>query len=537
MKWKYLFLVILTCLAANVIAQPDAPMLSSPTYGEVTTLTPEFQWDPYFGTDNFSYYEIQISTSTDFSNPKIKNDLYSNSWTIGSGILSNSTSYYWRVIAVDVNNQSAISENSEFTTQAPAVITPSAPTGLSTSSITATSATISWNQPAGTTPIYYTYELALSSGTVIYTYNTNSTSTTADLTNLSPSTGYQWYVQATNAFGSSNISAAASFTTSAGVVTPGGSISSQIPNKNQNYSYWCWAACCQMTLIDYKWPITQPIIAGYALMCNNCNYFNYLTLDPKSGGEIPCDQILSHYQTQLSTTFWPLDKGSDPGNLSRSSIAQDIDAQKPIFAGWANLSGSTGHVVLIVGYNNVSGIQAEQVVYNDPLDADGANTHVVKYETFVQNATFAWTQSLRMNQSPDQVPNGIKDYVQVSRPARMLTIGETATFAARFVDSDHSGTVAKSWDWRLVLLHDKGDVTIVPPVKGMTSQDPLYCNWSAKIGTLPEGYNWNRDVDGQIMGEVEVGCLDSDPPFYYHHAAIKVAFNDGSKTIITGDNK
>ena len=316
---------------------------------------------------------------------------------------------------------------------------------------------------------------------------------------------------------------------------------------NQQYSAWCWNACCQTLLTLYKKPnVVQTDIATYAREFSSELWCSSSYGKDEDGN--PIYGISTIAKPHVMMKYCIIFKVLCHQSIHRAILQEEVF--RPLLSissqsWWHNSSSSSNtvnHAVVIYGYNNVryndngGNITAGQLVYWDP------NRHPIGtplYEEFVASTQYNlnWNGSLQMNVSPSSVHDGIKDYVQVSRPVKIPAISDTATFAARFVDSDHSGTVAKSWDWRLVLFHDKGDVTIVPPVKGMISQDPLYCNWSAKIGTLPQGYNWKRDADGQIIGEVEVGCLDSDPPFFYHHAAIKVAFNDGSNTIIIGDNK
>jgi len=559
MKWKYFSLIILFCLSVNVLAQNspylDSPILTSPTDGE-TDVNPNttLRWDPSDdpSSDDVSYYTVEID---DPDGNAVSGTPTNVSGTTFTASLSGSTTYTWYLTAYNTQDkiQSSATE-SDFTTADATKPLPSAPVIHEAVALDdGISANFSW---AASDNGSNTYTVTISvNNYLIYNITSNADATSLTYSPLSPGVTYSWYVTATNSTGQSQPSAPGTLSMPPGTITPGnivygpGGPGTSIAFFNQQYSAWCWNACCQTLLTLYKKPnVVQTDIATYALGNSQANYGVPLSYGKDEDGN-PIygigtiakphadDEILHHFQSALSPIY-------SPGYFTRGGIQTAIINQQPIMVARIAPAGSNtvNHAVVIYGYNNVQyndnggNITAGQLVYWDP-NSNTIGTPL--YEEFVASTQYNlnWNGSLQMNVSPSSVHDGIKDYVQVSRPVKIPAISDTATFAARFVDSDHSGTVAKSWDWRLVLFHDKGDVTIVPPVKGMISQDPLYCNWSAKIGTLPQGYNWKRDADGQIIGEVEVGCLDSDPPFFYHHAAIKVAFNDGSNTIIIGDNK
>ncbi|MBK6482699.1 MAG: T9SS type A sorting domain-containing protein [Chitinophagaceae bacterium] len=84
------------------------------------------------------------------------------------------------------------------------------PSGLSSSSITSSSATVSWTAVSGATSYNVQYKLSSSSTWT----TTTSTTTSKSLTGLTASTTYNYQVQAVCASGSSAYSTAASFTTS-----------------------------------------------------------------------------------------------------------------------------------------------------------------------------------------------------------------------------------------------------------------------------------------------------------------------------------
>lgn len=128
-----------------------------------------------------------------------------NSYSL-SGLTAN-TSYNWRVRKDSCNN---LSQSITFTTQ-PLCATPSSPT---TTSITATGATLGWGSVAGV--LNYTVEYKLSTATTWITAASATTSTSLSLTGLASSTAYNWRVKANCSAGGSAY-ASASFTTNSAV--------------------------------------------------------------------------------------------------------------------------------------------------------------------------------------------------------------------------------------------------------------------------------------------------------------------------------
>jgi hypothetical protein len=127
--------------------------------------------------------------------------------------LSSGTLYDWRVRATCPAGTGNYVQ-AQFTTVAPC----NAPTGLSSSAITSSSATVSWAAVSGALNYDVDYKLA-SSGTWINSI-TGTTSTSRSITGLTASSLYDWRVRA-NCTGSSSAYAQAQFTTTAASTCPG----------------------------------------------------------------------------------------------------------------------------------------------------------------------------------------------------------------------------------------------------------------------------------------------------------------------------
>jgi len=149
-----------------------------------------------------------------------------STWTTYSGITTNSysvsglsasTNYEWQVKSFC---NSAFSASSNFTTTAPPC---TVPTGLSTTNINTSTATLNWNAVTGA--VSYTVEYKPSASST-WTSNT-VTSTLFNLSGLSASTNYNWRVRTNCGSSSSAYSATQNFTTQ---------VSCYDPNESNNSS-------------------------------------------------------------------------------------------------------------------------------------------------------------------------------------------------------------------------------------------------------------------------------------------------------------
>jgi len=95
-------------------------------------------------------------------------------------------------------------------------------------------------------------------------------------------------------------------------------------------------------------------------------------------------------------------------------------------------------------------------------------------------------------------------------------------YSARFYDFDASGTIVKSWTWKIELYHSRG--TYVLPLANPTSSAPAYSDLQiTNTFTLPTGYDWFRNANGDILAKVQVVGIDSDT--FHHHTEQLVGIN------------
>ncbi|MBS1513809.1 MAG: T9SS type A sorting domain-containing protein [Bacteroidetes bacterium] len=197
----------------GITVPPVVPTLVSPVNNSVNqSLTPTLTW-----TGNGEYYQVQVSTTSGFTNIIVDQTLFlSTSYQIPPPILTQSTTYYWRVKASTTGvGSSAFSSPFAFTTTsaslpaAPTLITPSnGATGVSTSPA------FDWFDVAGATS--FRLQVSTNSGfaPVLYDSANISLSQLNFPAVLQNATTYYWRVSASNTAGTGQYSTSYSFTTS-----------------------------------------------------------------------------------------------------------------------------------------------------------------------------------------------------------------------------------------------------------------------------------------------------------------------------------
>ena len=188
----------------------------------ITTSSATLNWAAVSGAVSYSVQWKLASAST---------------WTTITGVtgtsrsltgLNNATAYQFRVSTVCSAASSAYSSASNFTTSTPA--TCAVPTGLSTSSVTTSSATLNWTAVSGAVSYSVQWKLASAS---TWTTITGVTGTSSSLTGLNSATAYQFQVSTVCSAASSANSSTVNFTTS----TASTCSDNYEPNNSRNSAY------------------------------------------------------------------------------------------------------------------------------------------------------------------------------------------------------------------------------------------------------------------------------------------------------------
>ncbi|TLX67158.1 MAG: fibronectin type III domain-containing protein, partial [Thaumarchaeota archaeon] len=163
-------------------------------------------------------YKIERSTNGGTTWSTIVSNTGSTATTFSDTGLTASTTYMYRVSAINPVGTSSPSNTASATTQAPTATAPQPPTGLTATTVSTSQINLSWTAPAnngGSAITGYKIERSTNGGTTWSTIqsNTASTATTFSDTGLTASTTYMYRVSAINPVGTSSPSNTASATT------------------------------------------------------------------------------------------------------------------------------------------------------------------------------------------------------------------------------------------------------------------------------------------------------------------------------------
>ena len=161
----------------------------------ITTSSATATWNVVSGANS---YDVDYRTSSSGSWINIASGITSTSWNLLG--MPASTSFDWRVRANCLSGSSSYAQTTFSTLSQLASC--SAPTGLSTSGITASAASANWAAVSGATSYNVDYKLAASSSWINIANGTTSLSWT--LSGMEATTSYDWRVRANCASGNSS---------------------------------------------------------------------------------------------------------------------------------------------------------------------------------------------------------------------------------------------------------------------------------------------------------------------------------------------
>jgi hypothetical protein len=225
MKLMALFLLVVASYGVN--AQCSTPTGLS-TSG-ITTSSSTANWNPVSGAIS---YDVDYQASSWGFWINIASGTTSTSWDLLG--MPASTTFNWRVRANCSSGSSGYAQTTFSTLSEGA--TCSAPTGLSTSGITASAATATWSAVSGAASYDVDYKLASSSSWITIANGTTSLQWT--LMGMNASTSYDWRVRANCTSGSSSYTQA-QFTTQAtgSCSAPGGLSASNIASSTATLNW------------------------------------------------------------------------------------------------------------------------------------------------------------------------------------------------------------------------------------------------------------------------------------------------------------
>ncbi len=313
---------------------------NGPTCGTVTGLSSSaitsssatLSWSALSGAISYDV-DYKLNTSSTWTNAATA----TTSLSVNIGGLNASSLYDYRVRA-NCTGASGAYAQAQFTTSAPFVC--NAPSGLASSAITSSSATVSWQAVSGA--VSYDVDYKLNNSSVWINAATATTNTSVNLTGLVESSLYDWQVR-TNCSGSSSAYTQAQFTTAAAFVcnSPSGLAASSITTSSATVS-WSAVSGAVSYDVDYKLSTASTWTNSVSGTTSTSRNITGLTAGSLYDYRVRtnCNGSSSGYsQAQFTTTAAPLCPGSyDVSTNGTASGAATIPLNTDIY-GLINPSG------------------------------------------------------------------------------------------------------------------------------------------------------------------------------------------------------
>ena len=297
----------------------------------ITTSSATASWSPVSGANS---YNVDYKSSSSGSWINIASGITSTSWNLAA--MSPATNYDWRVRANCSSGSSSYTQT-QFTTQG--LTSCNAPSGLSTLSITTSSATASWSPVSGANSYNVDYKSS-SSGSWI-NIASGITSTSWNLAAMSPATNYDWRVRANCSSGSSSYTQT-QFTTQ-GLTScnaPSGLSTLSITTSSATAS-WSPVSGANSYNVDYKSSSSGSWINIASGITSTS--WNLAAMSPATTYDwrvrANCSSANSSY-TQTQFTTQGLTSCNAPSGLSTLSITTSSAT-----ASWSPVSGATSYNV------------------------------------------------------------------------------------------------------------------------------------------------------------------------------------------------
>jgi len=164
-----------------------------------------------------------------------------------------------------------------------------------------------------------------------------------------------------------------------------------VPERFQEASLWCWAACSQAILSYYGTNLSQCTIANWARKKNGWGSDD-CCVNPEGA---TCNQINFLYGTagsiQAILQNWGVSSKGLNYPLSQATVTTEINNCRPFVIRWG-WTGGGGH--FLVG----RGIEDNIVHYIDPLPGKGYQT--ANYSWLVRGGNHTWTHTLQLTTNP-----------------------------------------------------------------------------------------------------------------------------------------
>ena len=342
----------------TVPAIADAPVLSSPSdLSTDVALDGSLEWNAVTGADS---YAVEIATDNTFNNVVDTQTGLTGTSATPSGLL-NSTTYYWRVLAVNTGGSST-SEIWSFTTVPAIADIPALTAPTNSATDIALDESLSWNAVTGADS-YRVQVSELSDFSTTVLDQSGLTVTTATLSGLSNRTTYYWRVLSHNAGGDSAWSAAWSFTTVPAIadvptltapintatdIALDGTLEWNMVTGADTYSIEIATDATFSMIIDSQSGLTDPSTIAVGLLNNQIYYWHVRSHN--AGGDSPWSSTWS-FTTIPAIADAPV--LSSPSDLSTDVALDEI-------LGWDAVTGADSYQVQVSELSDFSTIVLDQ---------------------------------------------------------------------------------------------------------------------------------------------------------------------------------
>jgi hypothetical protein len=398
------------------------------TSSGITTTAATVSWSAVSGATSYDV-DYKLNSSGTWTNAATGTTSLSANL---SGLTSGSL-YDWRVRANCASGSSAYTQ-AQFTTQS--VVVCNSPTGLTSSGITTTSATVSWSAVSGATSYDADYKLN-SSGTWTNAA-TGTTSTSVNLSGLTASSLYDWRVRTNCASGSSSY-VQAQFTTG----TASGCGTAFEPNETQ-------ATAAAITAgVANSAAITTSTDIDYFKVVTTSTTNNVFTLAGPSGVDYDL-VIYNSAGTQI---------GSSVSSTANESVS-------------LNNQAAGTYYIKVFGYNGANSATCYTITATTTVVTGCASTYDVS-----TNGTFGGAAQIPFNTNITGLisPTGDIDYYKF-----VITTGGTATVTLTTLPGDYD----------IQLLSSNGTTQLAISQNGGTTSETISRTYTAGTYYLRVyGYN------------------------------------------------
>jgi hypothetical protein len=419
-------LIVLLVLLFNIQGRCGCPDATGLTTSSITSNSAEISWNQAgAGTYKVRYKKSSVQGWTTVS-------VNTNSYTLSG--LTPSTSYQWKVLANCTKGNSGYTFPVTFTTQTGVCPVPS---GLNATSVSASSATLEWNNTADAVSYNIQYRITGSSSWTTETSSVNSTS----VSGLTSNSSYEFQVQTVCiAGGNSAWSSSSAFNTlQQTCTTPGGLNSSSITSTGATLA---WNAVSDANGYDIQYRPTGSSNWLQTTSTTNSKSISGLT----SGASY-------EFQVQTSCTWGGTSSWSSSSNFTTSlppcAVAAGLNAGSITTTGaaleWTAVNGAVSYNVQYRAAG--SSIWTSTTASTNSKIISGLSsgtTYEFQVQTVCSGNTSAWSASANFTtQSPCMAPTGPSASAITQSSA---TVSWNAAAGALSYSVQYRKTGTTSWD-------------------------------------------------------------------------------------------